>query len=140
MWSLVVVGLTLAAFGIGRIFRDDAGGAQTPTPGPAIAIVASPRAAPVRINAGGVASPTAVPTRVASADDGINVVCKTEGFLLSLVVDEIGDVLEVEDHQFEETPHTITGAVGNFMSGVYKLPDNLLTVIDAKKIIEYLNS
>lgn len=83
MWSLVVVGLTLAAFGIGRIFRDDAGSAQTPTPAPAIAIVASPRAAPVRTNAGGiaggVASPSAVPTRVASADDGINVVCLDAG-------------------------------------------------------------
>jgi N-acetylmuramoyl-L-alanine amidase len=78
MWSLVVVGLTLAAFGIGRIFRDDAGGAQTPTPAPAIAIVASPRAVPVRISAG-VASPTAVPTRVASADDGVNVVCLDPG-------------------------------------------------------------
>lgn len=69
----------------------------------------------------------------------INVVCKSDGLLLSLVVDEIGDVLEVEDAQFETTPDTIAGGVSQFMAGVYKLPSTLLSVIDAKKIVDYLN-
>ncbi len=69
----------------------------------------------------------------------INVVCKSESNLLSLVVDEVGDVLELEDHQFEMTPETVSPSVSRFMTGVYKLPNNLLSVIDIKKIIDFLN-
>jgi purine-binding chemotaxis protein CheW len=69
----------------------------------------------------------------------INVVCKSESYLLSLVVDEVGDVLELDDSLFELTPETVSPGVSRFMSGVYKLPNNLLTVIDIQKIIDFLN-
>jgi purine-binding chemotaxis protein CheW len=69
----------------------------------------------------------------------INVVCKSESYLMSLVVDEVGDVLELEDTQFELTPETVAPSVSRFMSGVYKLPNNLLSVIDIQKIIDFLN-
>jgi purine-binding chemotaxis protein CheW len=69
----------------------------------------------------------------------INVVCKSESYLMSLVVDEVGDVLELEDIQFELTPETVSPNVSRFMSGVYKLPNNLLSVIDIQKIIDFLN-
>jgi purine-binding chemotaxis protein CheW len=69
----------------------------------------------------------------------INVVCKIESYLLSLVIDEVGDVLELEDNLFEPTPETVSHSVSQFMVGVYKLPNNLLSVIDIQKIIEFLN-
>lgn len=69
----------------------------------------------------------------------INVVCKSESYLLSLVVDEVGDVLELDDSLFELTPETVSPEVSKFMSGVYKLPNNLLSVVDIQKIINYLN-
>jgi purine-binding chemotaxis protein CheW len=69
----------------------------------------------------------------------INVVCKSEAYLLSLVVDEVGDVLELDDILFDPTPETVSLGVSKFMSGVYKLPDNLLSVIDIQKIIDFLN-
>jgi purine-binding chemotaxis protein CheW len=69
----------------------------------------------------------------------INVVCKSESYLLSLVVDEVGDVLELDDVLFDPTPETVSAGVAKFMSGVYKLPDNLLSVIDIQKIIDFLN-
>jgi purine-binding chemotaxis protein CheW len=69
----------------------------------------------------------------------INVVCKSESYLLSLVVDQVGDVLELEDSQFEMTPETVSPSVTKFMSGVYKLPNSLLSVIDIQKIIDFLN-
>lgn len=69
----------------------------------------------------------------------INVVCKSESYLLSLVVDQVGDVLELEDSQFETTPETVSPSVTKFMSGVYKLPNSLLSVIDIQKIIDFLN-
>ena len=72
-------------------------------------------------------------------DGKINVVCKSESYLLSLVVDEVGDVLELEDNMFEMTPETVSPKVSRFMTGVYKLPTSLLSVIDIQKIIDFLN-
>lgn len=74
-----------------------------------------------------------------NADDSMNVVCKGDGMLLSLIVDQIGDVIEVEDELYEATPETVAPSVGRFMSGVYKISGNLLSVIEIKKIIEVLN-
>lgn len=69
----------------------------------------------------------------------VNVICKSEGPLLALVVDEIGDVLEVEDAIFEPTPNTVNPAVAQFMAGVYKLPTEILSIIDITKLIQFLN-
>lgn len=70
---------------------------------------------------------------------GVNVICKSEGPLLALVVDEIGDVLEVEDEIFEPTPNTVNPVIGQFMAGVYKLPNDILSIIDIQKLIQFLN-
>jgi purine-binding chemotaxis protein CheW len=69
----------------------------------------------------------------------MNVVCKGEGMLLSLLVDQIGDVVEVDSNDFEATPETINPNVGQFMEGIYKLPGHLLSIIEVKKITEILN-
>ena len=37
----------------------------------------------------------------------MNVICKCDDSLVSLLVDEIGDVLEVQQKDFEGTPSTI---------------------------------
>ncbi len=75
----------------------------------------------------------------ASLEEKINVVCKCDGLLLSLLVDEIGDVVEVNESIFENTPETVSPRVRQFMLGVYKTSDDLLSVIDIKKIVEFLN-
>ncbi len=72
-------------------------------------------------------------------ESSVYVVCKCDGLLLSLVVDEIADVLELEDTDFEETPETVKSNVGQFMSGVYKIQNDILSVIDIKKLVDFLN-
>lgn len=69
----------------------------------------------------------------------MNVICKGDGLLLSLIVDQIGEVVEVDDKDFERTPDTVTASVGRFMSGVYKTPGHLLSIVDINKVIEVLN-
>lgn len=69
----------------------------------------------------------------------INVVCRIDGILLSLQVDEIGDVIEVPRSEFEATPQTVPESVRQFMEGVYKIPNNLLSVISIDKIYAFLN-
>ena len=65
----------------------------------------------------------------------MNVVLKTDDGAVSLLVDEIGEVLDVEDDQFEVPPETLTGTVRELIPGAYKLDDSLLLVLDADKAL-----
>lgn len=63
----------------------------------------------------------------------MNVVVRSEDGAVSLLVDEIGDVLEVEDTSFEPPPKTLKGR--EMIRGVYKLAKRLLLVLDTERAI-----
>ena len=65
----------------------------------------------------------------------MNVVIQTDEGAVSLLVDEIGDVLEVSDDVLEPPPTTIQGMVKDLITGVYKLEGHLLLVLDTAKAI-----
>lgn len=69
----------------------------------------------------------------------MTVVCKIEDVLLSLLVDNIGDVIEVTEQSFEPTPHTISPSIRNFMQGVYKTEEGILSVICMDSILKELD-
>lgn len=71
--------------------------------------------------------------------DKMTVVCNLDGNLVSFVVDEIGDVIQVENSNFEETPETLSPHVSQYLSGVFKLNDRILSCIDLEKVIKILN-
>src|SRR5579862_3553322 len=60
----------------------------------------------------------------------MNVVVRSEDGAVSLLVDEIGDVVEVEENTFEPPPETLRGSVRSMILGVHKLDDRLLHVLD----------
>jgi len=62
-----------------------------------------------------------------------NVVVRSEDGAVSLLVDEIGDVVEVEETSFEPPPETLRGSVRAMILGVHKLNDRLLHVLDIEK-------
>lgn len=70
----------------------------------------------------------------------MNVICKHEDNLISLLVEEIGDVVEVNSSSFEPTPNTISPDLKKFLSGIYKFNDSLLSIIDISAIMEVLDS
>ena len=63
----------------------------------------------------------------------VNVVIRTEDGPVSFLVDEIGDVIEVEEENFEQAPETLQGHGGELVRGVYKLPNRLLVVLDTER-------
>lgn len=65
----------------------------------------------------------------------MNVVVQTDDGAVSLLVDEIGDVLEVDEASFERPPETIHGPVRDLIRGVYKLRDSLLLILDTEKVL-----
>jgi purine-binding chemotaxis protein CheW len=66
----------------------------------------------------------------------MNVVVRSEDGAVSLLVDEIGDVVEVDDTTFERPPETLRGTVREVITGVHKLNDRLMLVLDTQKACE----
>lgn len=69
----------------------------------------------------------------------MTVVCKIEDVLLSLLVDNIGDVVEVQDHHFEKSPQTIPANIRAFMQGVYKTDNAILSIVSLDSILQELD-
>jgi purine-binding chemotaxis protein CheW len=65
--------------------------------------------------------------------NAMNVVVRSEDGAVSLLVDEIGDVVEVEESSFERPPETLRGSVRNMILGIHKLNDRLMHVLDIEK-------
>src|SRR5215831_10117970 len=59
----------------------------------------------------------------------VNVVVQTDDGAVSLLVDEIGDVLEVPENMFERPPDTLKGTARELIRGAYKLEDELLLIL-----------
>jgi len=64
----------------------------------------------------------------------MNVVTTTADGVVSLLVDEIGDVLEVEERTFERAPETMGAAFRDLVPGVFKLEGKLLLLLDAERV------
>jgi purine-binding chemotaxis protein CheW len=65
----------------------------------------------------------------------VNVVVRTDDGAVSLMVDEIGDVLPVDDDAFERPPETLRGPARDLIRGAYKLDGNLLLVLDTARAV-----
>lgn len=63
----------------------------------------------------------------------INVVVRTPDGAVSLVVDQIGHVLEPAESTFETAPDTVPAAVRELVERVCKLDDGLLLVLDIEQ-------
>jgi purine-binding chemotaxis protein CheW len=63
----------------------------------------------------------------------MNVVIKTDDGAVSLLVDRIGDVIEIDDERFEVPPDTLQGVARDLIDGVYKLDDGLLLSLDVER-------
>jgi purine-binding chemotaxis protein CheW len=69
----------------------------------------------------------------------MSVVCKIDGNLVSLIVDSIGEVAEVQSSQFELAPDTMPIGIKRYVKGIYKMNDVLLSVIDLESIAKELS-
>jgi purine-binding chemotaxis protein CheW len=72
--------------------------------------------------------------------DAMNVVVRTNDMAFSLVVDEIGDVLDVDPELFEAPPETLTGTARELILGAYKHDGQLLLVLDVERAIAIENA
>ncbi len=74
--------------------------------------------------------------RAVSAELPMNVVVRTVEGAVSLLVDEMGDVIEVDQASFEPSPATLRGVARDMIRGVYKLKDRLLLILDTERAMK----
>jgi purine-binding chemotaxis protein CheW len=68
--------------------------------------------------------------------ESLNVVIRHRDETVSLLVDEIDDVLELDEDAFEPTPGGLPAEFRRVVSGTYKLDGRLLLVLDVAAAID----
>lgn len=64
---------------------------------------------------------------------GFNIVVCSEDEEVSLLVDEVGDVLEFTTKTFQPPPATLKGKMRQMLAGAYPLEEGFVLVLDIKK-------
>lgn len=75
---------------------------------------------------------------VNALNESMNVVCRWEDNLFSFIVDKIGDVMDLKEANYEKPPDTLPVDIARFISGVYKTENELVTIIDVQKVINFI--
>jgi purine-binding chemotaxis protein CheW len=70
-----------------------------------------------------------------SSTPPMNVVVRDHENAVSLLVDRIGDVLELDDESFESPPSTVQASIRGLIVGTYKLPERLLLILDIERVL-----
>ena len=73
-------------------------------------------------------------------EEGMNVVVNSQEGIVSLIVDQIGDVMELDPETFEDAPETVQVECLGLVDGVYKLPSTLLLVLNVERTLSNLAS
>jgi len=71
-----------------------------------------------------------------AGESPLSVVVRTAHGAVSLQVDEIGDVVEVDPLGFEEPPRNMDAKLRPMLRGVQKLKDRLLLVLDIPRTVD----
>jgi purine-binding chemotaxis protein CheW len=66
----------------------------------------------------------------------MNVVVRTEDGAVSLLVDQIGEVIETDARHFELPPDTVTAKARELIRGAYKLDKTLLLALDVPRTVD----
>ncbi|MEE2962246.1 MAG: chemotaxis protein CheW [Myxococcota bacterium] len=69
-------------------------------------------------------------------DHPMNVVVRSsDGEVVSLLVDQIDDIIRVPDEFFEKAPDTLSRSARELVLGAYKLDKRLLLTLDTERVI-----
>lgn len=66
----------------------------------------------------------------------MNVIVRSRGEVVSLLVDDIGDVIDTAGVDPQPTPATMPRGVQDVVRGVRPLPDSILLVLDADRAVD----
>jgi purine-binding chemotaxis protein CheW len=70
----------------------------------------------------------------------INLILRADGGSIGLLVDAVGDVLDVDEDDFEPPPGTLRGQLRELITGAYKLDRGLLLVLNTERVVQESNA
>lgn len=69
--------------------------------------------------------------------DTMSIVVEHNGDPFSLLIDSVGEVLALPDSQYEKTPVTLDERLRTVSSGIYRLEEGLMVVLDVERLLEF---
>lgn len=81
-----------------------------------------------------------LPQRAPDAGAGMSVVVDMRGELYSLRVDQVGEVLSLPAARFERNPPTLDPLWREFSTGIYRLEEKLLVILDVPRLLDFTKS
>lgn len=66
----------------------------------------------------------------------VNIIVEVDQSTVSLLVDALSEVEEMQSCLFEPPPETLGGIARLLVKGVYKLPRQLLLILDPEKVLD----
>ena len=66
----------------------------------------------------------------------MNVILRGDGEPVSLLVDRIGEVVDLDDDQFEPPPDTLSGPTRELVTGTFKMDGRLMLALDVKQAVD----
>jgi len=80
-----------------------------------------------------------LPRRPGGADD-MSIAVEHGGELYSLMVDGVGEVLALRPDQFERNPATVDSVWREVSTGIYRLKDRLMVVLDVARLLDFTSA
>lgn len=75
-------------------------------------------------------------TRQAMQGPVMNVIMRGDGEPVSLLVDRIGEVVDLDDEAFEGPPDTLSGPTRELVTGTYKMDGRLMLALDVHQAVD----
>ena len=66
----------------------------------------------------------------------MNVILRGDGEPVSLLVDRIGEVVELDDEAFEGPPDTLSGPTRELVTGTFKMDGRLMLALDVNQAVD----
>lgn len=67
----------------------------------------------------------------------MSVVVEHEHELYSLIIDKVGDVLSLQSRGFEPVPATMQGTWRDIATGIFRLENQLMVVVDVSRLLQH---
>ena len=67
--------------------------------------------------------------------DRVALVAESDGGLYALLIDQVQEVLSLRMDMIEETPSNLSSTWRQFSSGVFRLPERLMVVLDIDRLL-----
>lgn len=74
------------------------------------------------------------------SEEPTSVVVNHDGELFSLMIDSVGDVLQLSEETYESVPATLDEAWRSVSSGIHKLKDKILVILNVEQLLNITTS